>query len=139
GDVITVMPGVYYERINFYGLAITVQGSNPADMNTVYATIIDAYGGGTAVTFDSGEGKESILDGVSLKNGGNGIYCYYSAPIIRNCSISGNSAKGIYGNNSTCDILNCRIAENSGATGIYDCDGDIIEPLAKPQEMESWQ
>ncbi|MBI9018849.1 MAG: right-handed parallel beta-helix repeat-containing protein [Phycisphaerae bacterium] len=90
------------------------------------ATVTD-YGSGTAVTFDSGEGKESILDGVSLKNGDNGIYCYYSAPIIRNCSISGNTAKGIYGNNSTCDILNCRIAENSGATGIYDCDGDIVD------------
>ena len=41
GDIIEVEPGVYHERINFYGKAITIISTDPNNINVVYATTID--------------------------------------------------------------------------------------------------
>ncbi|AQT69778.1 hypothetical protein STSP2_02975 [Anaerohalosphaera lusitana] len=128
GDVVEVMPETYYEQINFYGRAITVTGTNPDDMGTVYGTVIN---GGTAgvntVTFDSGEDRDSILQGITIENGERGIYCYYSDPLIRKCVIryaKNNEAAGIQGSSASPTIENCEVRENAGY-GISWCQGTI--------------
>lgn len=73
GCEISVYDGTYNENINFIGKAITVHSVNGAEK-----TNIDGNAKGTVVTFNSGEGKDSLLDGFTIINGyaekGGGIY-----------------------------------------------------------------
>src|SRR5687768_12704811 len=65
GDTVAVAPGVYSERLNFLGKAITVvSDGGPA------VTVIDGGRGGTVVTFNSGEGRAAVLRGFTVTNGG---------------------------------------------------------------------
>ena len=122
GDTVRVAPGVYSERIDFCGKAITVQSDAGAEV-----TIIDGGHDGTVVTFSSGEPAETVLEGFTIRNGyawyGAGIYCRNSSPTIENCRISDNSADvdhadakggGIYCyDNSSPTIRGCTITGNS--------------------------
>jgi len=64
GDTVIVRPGTYLENIDFVQKAITVKSeSGPA------ATIIDGNQNATVVTFQSGEGADSVLEGFTLTNG----------------------------------------------------------------------
>jgi len=102
GDVIEVSPGRFYESIDFKGKAITLQSSNPDDPDIVADTIIAADSSGRVVTFDSGEGADSILSGFTLigriiagtanarDNGG--INSYRNRPTISRCIIHDNDA-----------------------------------------------
>ena len=56
GDTIIVRPGTYFEIIDFLGKAVTVQSEFGPDV-----TIIDGNQSGSIVTFQSGEGSDSIL------------------------------------------------------------------------------
>ncbi len=136
GDVVLVDDGIYTETINFNGKAVTVQS-----VNGPQNTIIDGNRNGSVVTFASGEGSGSVLDGFSITNGsgtvdesntiprtyGSGIYCNASSPTISNCIISGNSTSapfgwggggGIFcGNFSSPTITNCNINSNKVAWG----------------------
>jgi len=99
GDTIVVAPGRYLANINFKGKAITVSSTDPA------ATIIDANGVGSVVTFANGEGPDSILAGFTITGGygtantslgediywGAGIYCYQASPTIKANIITGNN------------------------------------------------
>jgi hypothetical protein len=94
GYGIFVSAGTYYEHINFIGKRLTVKSkSGPAD------TIIDGKASDSVVTFYSGEGANSVLDGFTITNGrgsytyGGGIHCRNSSPMIKNCIISGNLPK----------------------------------------------
>jgi len=90
--VIVVGPGTYGERIDFRGRAVTVRSAAGPR-----ATVIDGEGAGSVVTFRSGEGFGSILQGFSLTNGfgmGAGIFCDASPTIVGNV-IRGN--RGMYG------------------------------------------
>ena len=123
GDVIVVHQGNYYEHINFLGKAITVKSTDPNDPDIVAATIIDGNQVANVVMFNSGEGSDSILSGVTVQNGrygnGGGIYCGYdSSPTISNCAIIGNSGGGIYCDTySSPTISNCAIIGNSAGYG----------------------
>ena len=90
GDTVLVHDGTYVENINFLGKIITVKSVNGAD-----STIIDGNSSGSVVTFNSGEGSGSILDGFTILKGngnwGGGIRCFSSSPTITNCIISGNT------------------------------------------------
>ncbi|MHC4945036.1 MAG: right-handed parallel beta-helix repeat-containing protein, partial [Planctomycetota bacterium] len=137
GDTIIVKPGTYVENIDFKGKAITVTSDQGPDV-----TIID--GGqpvdpdfGSVVSFMSGEGPDSVLEGFNLTNGsGNLIGIYYrgggiccvnsSSPTIVNNIISGNSADLQGGgvvclNSSSPTIENNTINDNSSnfGGGIY--------------------
>lgn len=95
GDLIIVAQGTYQENIDFLGKEIVVTSSGCA-----YATVIDGGLNGSVVTFDSGEGAGSVLDGFSLTNGlgdGGGVLCRNSSPSVLNNLVNGNSAPGFGG------------------------------------------
>ncbi len=64
GNTVLVFAGTYTENINFNGKAITVKGAKGAGQ-----TIINGGGNGSVVTFTSGEGANSILDGFTITGG----------------------------------------------------------------------
>lgn len=123
GDSIILDPGIYYENIHFSGKAITLRSADPHDPNVVAATIIDGSQAGSVVYFDNGEDPNSVLNGVTIRNGkasiGGGIYCSSSSPSIFNCLIISNSSYssnigggGIFCSSSTPNIINCTIKDN---------------------------
>jgi len=69
GQRIEVDPGTYTENINFLGKAIRVHSMNPTDPTNVVNTVIDGNQQGSTVTFNSGEGAGSILEGFTIYNG----------------------------------------------------------------------
>lgn len=91
GDTVVVAPGTYVGSINFHGKAITVKSEQGPDV-----TIIDGNGAASVVTFNSGEGNASVLDGFTLQNGfaseGGGISIQSSSPTITNNIITNNTA-----------------------------------------------
>lgn len=98
GSRVVVAPGVYVENINFLGKGITVVSeSGPG------TTIIDGGGAGSVVTFASGEGRDALLEGFTIRNGfagfsppnfgdGGGVYVGFSSPTIRGNIITNNRA-----------------------------------------------
>ncbi len=127
-DIIEVRPGLYSEQINFLGLEITVQSSEPDNLSLIESTIIKYDSSAPTVTFDSGESNKSILKGLTIKGGRPGIYCYYSSPTIINCLIRGDGyySIGIEGNNALPLIADCDIKMlYSTSVAIWRCDGLI--------------
>ncbi len=126
-DTVIVDAGIYMENINFAGKAITVRSINGAT-----STIIDGGNNGSVVTFNSGEGSNSVLDGFTIQHGyasyGGGILCWTtSSPTIINCTITDNKATS-YGSGICCyyksspTITNCTITNNQAkyeAVGVF--------------------
>jgi len=136
GDTVLVAAGTYVENIDFLGKAITVKSSDGPE-----STIID--GGNppnpdfkSVVTFNDGEGLDSVLEGFTLANGvgayieipigwaycGGGVYCGGSSPTITGNRIVNNSGYGgvgggIHCNNSSPTIKNNTIAFNGQFIG----------------------
>lgn len=69
GDVIVVKPGKYSGSIDFIGKNITLSSTNPDDPEVVAATIIDAGGVNSVVSFKSGESEAAILTGFTITGG----------------------------------------------------------------------
>ena len=116
-EEIIVPEGIYYETISFYGKSITVRSTDPNDPNVVAATIIDAndktQGSDLKVVmFDTNEDANSVLDGLTITGGYNGVYCTYSSPTINNCKIVDNGYRGIYTDNCSSEITNCIVNDN---------------------------
>jgi parallel beta-helix repeat protein len=118
GDTVRVADGVYVELVDFKGKAVTVRSVNgPA------RTTIDGNALGSVVTFATGEGGGSVLDGFTVTNGrsanGAGIRCAGASPAIRHCTISSNYATAT-GGGISCDssspvIENCTVRGNHAA------------------------
>ena len=100
GDTIIVRPGTYVENIDFVGKAIAVKSEQGASVTT-----IDGNQAGSVVTFKSGEGLDSLIEGFTITNGtgtvdpdgypsGGGIYCLNSSPTICKNVITNNSVSG---------------------------------------------
>ncbi len=125
GDVIIVHEGIYYENITFLGKAITVRSIDPNNFDMVANTIIDGNQAGIVVTFSDGEGSDSLLSGLKVRNGhdnfGGGIYCNSSSPTIAKCIITENFSN--WGAGICCEysssplIANCTITKNSSDNG----------------------
>ena len=125
GDIVLVADGAYTgvgnKDLDFKGKAITV-----ASENGPKSCIIDCERSGRGFFFQSGEGKDCVLSGLTVQNGeaelGSGILCSASSPTIENCIVSGNSATsaggGIFCWSSSPTIKNCAISGNS-STGAY--------------------
>jgi parallel beta-helix repeat protein/predicted outer membrane repeat protein len=130
GDRVIVKPGTYVENIDFLGKAITVKSSQGAP-----ATKIEPRKYGSVVTFSNNEGLDSILDGFTIQNGyadgGGGIYCWSSSPLVINNIITHNMTEGfymgggIYCHDSSMVIMNNTISENSAANTFYCWGGGI--------------
>ena len=134
GDTVIVADGTYTgtgnRDINFSGKAITVKSEN-GPVNC----IIDCNGTDTdfhrGFYFHSGEGGDSVLEGITITNGyadgntGGGIYCSRSSPTISNCIIRGNVAPvirvpdGIWGGTL--------VFNNGGGIGCYKSSPTITE------------
>lgn len=83
GDTVLVSDGTYKENINFNGKAITVTSVNgPA------TTTIDGGSVTSVVTFNTGEGAGSVLNGFTITHGngfeGGGIFVSSSSTITNN-------------------------------------------------------
>ena len=116
GDTVLVAPGTYVENINFGGKAITVASSGGPSVTT-----IDGGAHGSVVTFSTGEGPTSVLNGFTVRNGfqgglsGGGIYIASASPTITGNIITGNHAAvgcGIYVHGGSPLIQNNTITAN---------------------------
>jgi hypothetical protein len=112
-------PGNYY--IDFEGKAITVRSIEPENPGIVATTIIEPNTFAVGFYFKSGEGANSVVDGLTIRRcGWAGISCHNSSPTIRNCIIEDNHSSpggvgagiGCYG--SSVVISNCVIRDNIG-------------------------
>jgi hypothetical protein len=130
GDTVLVVDGVYTgegnKNLDFLGKAIVVRAENGPN-----STIIDCENEGRGFYIHNGEGPDSRVEGFTITKGlaseGAGICCWYSAPTISNCVISGNEALGrpfpwnggnaeAFGGGIFCNaatIINCAILNNS--------------------------
>ena len=124
GDIIEVQPGKYTgtgnRDIDYNGKAITICSIEPNNPNIVAATIIDCNGTETqphrGFYFNSGEEANSVLTGLTIKNGysdyGGGISCEVSRPTITNCIFVANSA--FFGGYSSLKVgggISCRLCK----------------------------
>lgn len=142
GDVVILADGIYRDagnyEIDFGGKAITVRSENGAEN-----CIIDCEGSGRAFYFHSGEGNDSVIDGLTIRNGytwvsgsnwwprGGGIYCVGAAPTIMNCRILGCSAIGY--SDATCDFF---FVDAYGG-GVYGCSGPIVNCVIEGNWVET--
>jgi len=135
-DECVVAPGTYNETIDFLGKAITLRSSDGPE-----ATIIDATGlNDSVITFKSGEGLDSVVEGFTITGGtgghhpnthhGGGIYISHASPTIIDNIITKNhlgedtegyNGGGIYLNHSNALITNNTIEKNValGGGGIW--------------------
>jgi len=94
GDTVMVRPGAYVENIDFIGKAITVR----SEMGPEF-TIMRPQTVGSLVSFKSGEGPDSVIEGFTITGGnsahGGGIFCTNSSsPVITRNVIHDNRATG---------------------------------------------
>jgi uncharacterized repeat protein (TIGR02543 family) len=124
GATVFVHPGVYHERIDFLGKAITVVGIDPNDPRAGYP-VLDGGNVSAIVSFTSGEDLNSLLRGFVITAGkarsGAAILCSASSPTIANCLIVGSRATDPAGAAILCTdshgvFINCTMADNSGGT-----------------------
>ncbi len=140
GDMVIVAQGTYFENVNFGGKSITVTSTDP---NETAATVIDAAGSGTVVTFPDVASANCVLTGFTVINGdtlanGGGMLCLNGSIEINNCIISDNSATenggGIYTMYADLTLTKCVFSRNSaygvgnlaGGGGIFTRRGDLI-------------
>jgi len=125
GDTVLVADGTYSGTgnwdIDFLGKAITVRSENGAKV-----CIIDCYQIGAphrGFVFANGEGRSSILEGFTVKNGfvtnnGGAIYCLGSSPKITRCvftlcqTLHGTWGGAVYCEESSPEISYCLFRNN---------------------------
>ena len=138
GDLIAVGPGTYtstsFQVVDMLGKAITLRST----VGAVH-TIIDAEGQRRGLVCDSGEGRDTIINGFTITGGsanatselaGGNIFCDSASPTIRNCLLT--SGEAFYGGGLYCRaggpaIENCQIMSNSsgysgGGGGFFECN-----------------
>jgi hypothetical protein len=169
GDIIEVSPGVYDENnISFRGLAITVKSLDPTN-----PAIVDCFNGNTIIVpgydipflrrgfiFSQGEGADSILDDIAIRDGvvfggfrppattrggggldgldafGGGILCTNSSsPTIRNCIITYCQVIGGFGGDGGPGDTDAPPAVNGGSggdSGLAHGGGIYVSPGSNP-------
>lgn len=134
GDEILVGPGVYAENLNFLGKAVVVRSSQGAGTTT-----INGKSTGSVVTFENGEGPDTVLEGFTLTKGmgtvispyrfGGGVYCSFSSPTLRHNIIHDNGpvdrGGGIFLNSSSPVLVNNLIHDNAVTGPVYGNGGGI--------------
>lgn len=131
GDLIVAAPGIYREFINFTGKAINLRGAEAWSAGG--GSMIDVTGlsgAGSAVTFASGEGPDSVLQGFTVTGGigtfvsgerrGGGMYLNHAAPTLIDCRCEGNSATrggGVFSIDGDPEFVNCIFTGNQAERG----------------------
>ena len=139
GDEILVAPGIYFEKIDFIGKAITLKSTHGPEQTTIDATGLDD----SAVKCTSGETPNTILQGFTITGGtgtfilnpnaplaspdpspvGGGMLNRSSSPTINHCMFIENTAEigsGMFNmDNADPLITNCTFAENTDGGGIF--------------------
>ncbi len=132
GDEIVLATGTYRELINMGGKSITLRSTDPLDPAVVAVTILDGdvdingIGDGTVITCNSGEGPQTVIDGLTI-TGGNGVHgggmhnFDNSSPTVTNCAFTGNTAAAGGGMNNwvNCSptVTNCTFIDNTAGSG----------------------
>ena len=115
GDVITVQPGVYEEKIRLKGRSLTLTSLDPKDPAIRAATVI--AGPGRRVTFADDEPADCVFAGFTVAGGSYGVYCGGSTPTIEDCVMTDNGCAGVKVWNKGNPTFNrCKIVGN--ATGV---------------------
>jgi len=129
GDRVLIADGLYRERLNFLGKAITVCGNIEAPERV----IIKPNTAGSVVVFKNGERENSVLCGVTLRGAttdyGGGAYIRNASPtlhhlVVDSCMVTG-SGGGIYctgrsGSQLSQIMFVANSAENGGGLCCYD-------------------
>jgi hypothetical protein len=131
-DEVVVKPGEYVitAPLTFLGKAITVRGDEGAEATTVRMADQPADPErASVVIFESGETEASALEGVTLTGGrgsligsreelGGAVLCIDgSSPLLRDCVVTGNSARrggGLACLESAPTVIDCALAANGG-------------------------
>ena len=130
GDTIIVKPGTYNQRIVFNNKAVTLTSEDPDDPDIVRSTII-TFNSDYCVTFDFGEGNDSVLTGFTITGGeafiGGGIHCSEgTSPTITKNIIRDCPGYGILGEQGdTKPIISYNTISSNASGGIYKCNGPI--------------
>ena len=72
GDTLVIAPGVYDGSIDLAGKAIRLVSTNPDDPTITAQTIIDCRGRSRGLIFNHGEGPDTVISGLTIRNGGCG-------------------------------------------------------------------
>ena len=115
GDRVVVLPGTYWENINFGGKNIVLSCTDSTDPEVVAATIIDGNDLGPTVAFAGSETNDCRIEGLTI-TGGHGD----DGPQT--------SGGGIAGHKTHAHILRCRIVDNISdeeGGGIGECYGTM--------------
>ncbi|MCK4872286.1 MAG: right-handed parallel beta-helix repeat-containing protein [Phycisphaerales bacterium] len=144
GDIIEIADGTYTgegnRELDFGGRAVTVRSAS-GDPNLC---IIDCESGWRGFNFRSGEGPDSVVEGLTITRGfgpsiGAGLYCIFSSPTLRNCIISecythGGAGAGVYCfADSSPTFIKCSIRDNysdlygGGMILYYNCNPTLID------------
>jgi uncharacterized repeat protein (TIGR02543 family) len=126
GFVLQVLPGTYYENIDFQGKAIEIRGLDPNDPDTGDLPVLYGLGHTPTVRFtESPSGLGSVLKGMAVvgaKGSQSGaVECIGCAPTLINCLVTGNHSTQVTGGAVTavdCNlmIMNSTIADNSSGS-----------------------
>jgi hypothetical protein len=121
GEMICVTAGTYVETIDFSGKAVHVFGVDGPEL-----TILDGDGSGSVVSFVTGEGADSILDGFTLTNGnasnGGGLRIEGASPFLTRLAITANTVSasgrgaGIYIDDGGPQLSRISVTDNGSAT-----------------------
>lgn len=119
-DTIEVHPAVYREHISYNGAMLTVRSLDPNDPAVVESTIIDGGGAGSVVKFHNSEGPNSVIRGLTIRNGQNGIECSGAdvSPLISKCRVTSNNSAGIACSASAIPTISETSIENNKTFGI---------------------
>jgi hypothetical protein len=116
GDRIVASQDRYEEKISFAGKSVTVRSTDPNDLVVVESTVLTSSG--NTVSFVEAEEAGSVLSGLTIAGGNQGIVCHTASPTITQCTIRDSREAGvrIIGQAGPA-ITGCRIVAN-GAAGI---------------------
>ncbi len=129
GDEIVVSKGSYYESI-FIAKNIILRSTIPSSLTIVANTIIDANGAGSVVTFSNTISEDCYLSGFTIRNGyaqyGGGICGNGSSAVIQNNVIHDNLANDQGGGLYECiGIIRNNTIYGNTATGLYSRGGGL--------------
>lgn len=125
GDEVVLAPGVHAGPVDLLGKAIMLRSEDPSDPVVVAATLLDGGGMDAVVYCWSGEGRDTVLDGLSLTGGfgmsGGGLVCEDASPTLRRLHFVDNESMfeggGLFALGGAPLVASCRFLGNSSWYG----------------------